>query len=99
MLSLHEWLADIGKAPDGIFADINTTCNLSIYTRKDKEGNLTGKVGIQINFPAGDQRDYRIYGFLESTLSSDITLDDVEEAISAAFGIKGHVRFWRPEGF
>jgi hypothetical protein len=81
MLSLNEWLADIRKAREGIVADIETACNVAIYPREDKEGNITGKVGIQINFPVGDQREYRIYGFLESTLTSDVTLDDVEEAI------------------
>jgi hypothetical protein len=97
MLSLRQWLAQGEEARTGIVTDVSATCNLSIFPRLDRAGNPTGEVSVQINFPAGDQSAYRLYGFLESTRPEQLTLGTIADLVSSAFGIHADAAVWETE--
>lgn len=97
MLSLNEWLARVSTERAGIVADVQALCNVAIYPHQDRDGNLTGTIGIQVNLPAGDQKRYRLYGFLESAQPGDATLDTIADLIQSAFGVTADAAIWQLE--
>jgi len=101
MKTLKQWLEQALSTPEGSDTGITTIVHvpfsLTLFQGQDAEGNLTGKIALEINFPPG-ANEYVLLGQVEAAETQEApSPGELPDIVLKAFNIRPDDAIWSDE--